>query len=242
MPPNSLYTFEACVETAAGLDACIGLVDRIELCSGLELGGLTPGAGLMQAAVASGLETHVLIRPRTGGFDYNAAEIATMLVDIAQVRDMGLHGVVVGASADGGLDLAALAQMKNAAEGLDVTLHRVIDVLDDPFQALEQVIDLGFTRILTSGGAASASEGIAGLKALRQRAAGRIEVIAGSGVNSGNVDAIAKQTGLTSFHASCTRKTALGGKLVAMNFGTTRLSVDPDEVRAMRDALGALTE
>lgn len=241
MPPNNPYAFEVCVETAAGLSACNGLVDRVELCSGLELGGLTPPIGLMQAAQFSGLETHVLIRPRTGGFDYNADDLATMIADIATAKQLGLQGVVIGASRNGALDLDALDQMMAAAKGLDVTLHRVIDVVEDPLKALEQAIELGMTRILTSGGAATALAGIAGLAALQTCAEGRIEIMAGSGVNSSNAHAIAKQTGITAFHASCSTKTPLEGKLVDLNFGKARQQTDQQEVVAMRRAIDTLT-
>lgn len=237
MPPNSPFTFEVCLETAAGLATCGGHVDRIELCSGLELGGLTPSAGLMQAARQSGLETHVLIRPRTGGFEYDATDIATMLADIATVRNMGLHGVVIGASRGGSLDIAAMTQMIAAAGDLEVTLHRVIDVLDAPLSAVDQAADLGVTRILCSGGAATALLGIAGLAALHSHAAGRIEVMAGSGVNSANVRQIAAQTGVTSFHASCCGKAPLNQTLKDLNFGKTHQFTDPAEVIAMRAAL-----
>jgi len=131
MSPPKNFTLEVCVETAGGLEACKGIVDRIELCTGLEVGGLTPSAGLMIAARESGLETHVLIRPRTGDFELSSQDLAVALNDIRAVKDAGLHGVVIGATKGAILDLGVLKELIAAADGLCITLHRAFDTVTD---------------------------------------------------------------------------------------------------------------
>lgn len=229
MPQNSPYTFEICVESPDALRGCIGIADRIELCSALDIGGLTPSYGLMEQAKASGLETHVLIRPRGGDFTMTAADIATAVVDIRAVRDMGLHGVVIGAERGNALDRRALETMAQVADGIDVTLHRVIDVLDDPIAAMETAIELGFVRILTSGSATSAPRGVAGLARLHKASAGRIEIMAGAGINSSNISAITDRTDIAAFHSSCSAKMPLTQRHAAFGLGENMRSFDRQE-------------
>jgi len=237
MRPSDHIALEVCIDTASGLEACAGLVDRIELCAGLDLGGLTPSAGLMTLAKTSGLETHVLIRPRTGNFDYDQGELNTILEDINLVRSLGLHGVVVGATKDRALDRDALLKICAAAEGLDVTLHRAIDVVNDPAKALEVAVDCGISRILTSGGAKTAIEGSGAVRALRKQAAGRIDIMAGSGVKSTNVGQLIGETGVKSVHASCSIRTDVQAKISGLGFGTSQRRTSRDEIKKMRSAL-----
>ena len=107
MPQNSPYTLEICVEAPSALAACCDDADRIELCSGLDVGGLTPSIGLMELAALSGVETHVLIRERSGNFAMTATDITSAVASIRVVREMGLHGVVIGAEQDGVLAVHA---------------------------------------------------------------------------------------------------------------------------------------
>ncbi len=148
-------TLEVCVDTAEGLDQAIrGGADRVELCSALALGGLTPSPGLMRLAARRGA-VMAMVRPRAGGFVPGPDEMAQMEADIAAARAAGLAGVVFGASLpDGRLDLAAMARLVAAAQGMEVVLHRAFDLCPDPDAALEQAVALGVTRILTSGGQA----------------------------------------------------------------------------------------
>lgn len=243
MQPNSPFRFEVCVDTAHGIDCCQSDVDRIELCSALSVGGLTPSYGLIQHARKSKTPIHVMIRPRSGDFDFTQAEVATCLDDIAAIKDAGLAGVVVGASSDDTLDLATLKQMARAADGLEVTLHRVIDRVADPLLAVEQAIDLGFARILTSGGALKAVDGLPLLKQMQSVAAGRIEVMVGSGVSASNVDLIWQQTGITAFHGSCSR--AVTDSVTASNLGfapVPRAVIDRTKVAALRQAIDSLPQ
>lgn len=225
------------MDTAAGIAACAGLVDRIELCAGLDLGGVTPGAGLMQAARDSGLETHVLIRPRTGDFAMDTADLRAACADIAAARRMGLAGVVIGAAQGGALDVAALRQMADAAQDLHLTLHRVIDVLGDPEAALEQVIALGFGRVLTSGGATSAITGAARIRTLQVQAGDRLSVMAGSGVTAKTAATLVAQTGVTDVHASCTSTRPVSAPVGDLGFGTHNRFTDREKVVQLRAAL-----
>ena len=229
MPQNSPYTFEICVETPTAIAASAAFADRIELCGALDVGGVTPDIGMMELAASVGIETHVLIRPRSGDFAMSPDDVAVAVASIGAVRKLGLKGVVIGAERNGALDRRALETMVRAADGLDVTLHRVVDVVDDPEAAMDMAIDLGAVRILTSGAAKSASEGILGLNRLYAKAASKIEIMAGSGINSANLSDLMKKTPITSFHASCTKKSQPDARYTAFGFGQTKRTFDPHE-------------
>src|ERR1700712_3387387 len=152
---------EVCVESAGGARAAAhGGADRIELCAALELGGLTPSAGLLEAVVDI-IPTHVLIRPRAGDFVYDKYEIRVMAKDIEHAIDKGAVSVVIGAlTADGDVDLPAMTRLLNAAENVPVTFHRAFDSTRDPLAALDDLMELGIDRLLTSGGRPTAEEGL----------------------------------------------------------------------------------
>jgi len=196
---------EICVDSPAGLAAAIaGGADRIELCAALSLGGLTPSPGLIAAAADCPVPVRAMIRPREGDFRFDAGEQRAMLADVRAARSAGLSGVVIGAQApDGELDVAALKALVAEAEGLDVTLHRVVDLLDDPVAAVDIALDLGIATILTSGGGRTAIEGARVIRAMRERAFGRVEILAGAGVRAINVGALVVATGVGAVHASC---------------------------------------
>ena len=205
-------TLEICVDDIAGLDAAVaGGGDRIELCAALALGGLTPSPSLIAAATTIPIPVHLLARPREGGFHYTAREAAMIAADITAASDSGLAGVVIGASRkDHSLDTDLLAELvaharalgKARGTPLSLTLHRAIDLCDDMPAALDAAIALGFDRILTSGGQPKAIDGLAMLATLHRRAAGRIVILAGSGVDADNVSDILA-TGIGEVHASC---------------------------------------
>ena len=198
---------EVCVDNAHGLAAALeGGADRIELCSALETGGLTPSPGLLRLAAASPVQVVAMIRPRGGEFCFDEAETQVMLDDIDAVAAAGLQGVVLGASLpDGQLDQRTLERLVRRAmdHRLRCTLHRAIDLCPDLAQATRAAIGLGFERILTSGGASSAAEGLAGLRQCFDAAAGRIAIMPGAGINAGNVHLLRAQLPLTDVHASC---------------------------------------
>ena len=196
---------EICVDDVAGLEAAVrGGADRIELCAALSGGGVTPSAGFMQRAASCGLPVSVMIRPRAGDFVFTRDEADVMKRDIDAARAAGLSGLVLGASlGDGSLDIALLEELRRHADGLDMTLHRAFDVVPDMDEALEAAIALGFPRILTSGGARSALEGIEALAHLSGRAAGRIVIMPGAGVRPQSVQALLDRFPITEIHASC---------------------------------------
>ncbi|MEF2073035.1 copper homeostasis protein CutC [Consotaella aegiceratis] len=196
---------EVCVDDPAGLFAARdGGADRVELCSALALGGLTPSVGLMRLAAASGTPTAAMIRPRVGSFVFTPDEVDVMFADIETARSLGLQGVVLGAARpDGALDGAVLARLREAAGPLEACLHRVFDLTPDPFEALDQAVALGFDRILTSGQQTTAVKGLPLLQQLRAHAAGRIAILPGSGITPDNVAQIVDATGVRQVHASC---------------------------------------
>jgi copper homeostasis protein len=202
---------EVCVDTAAGLCAAVAAgADRIELCSALALSGLTPSQGLMKLAKSLDCTVYVMIRPRAGDFVYDAQELDLMRRDIDAVWGAGLDGVVLGASlANGALDEAALAVLLDQSDGLGTTLHRAFDVTPDQAAALETAIDMGFERVLTSGGAASAPAGADRIAERVRQAAGRITIMAGSGVTAANAPDLVRRTGVREVHASCSAPAAL---------------------------------
>lgn len=232
---------EVCIDNTAAIDACIrGGADRIELCSALALGGLTPSSGLMQAAADASIPVRAMIRPRAGNFIYSAAEVAVMLSDIEAARAAGIAGIVFGAAtSDGQLDAKTLQLLIDAAADMPSTLHRVIDTVVEPLLAVEQAIDLGFDCILSSGGAESAAEGYQQLIKMKTCAEGRITLMAGAGLSPENIGVLASNTGLEFFHSSCSRKPkAASTARSSIDFGESSLCLtDADVIRAMRLAL-----
>lgn len=218
--------------------------DRVELCEGLESGGTTPSYGTLAAAREQlKIPLFVLVRPRAGDFLYTPQDADVMLRDIECCVRLGCDGIVVGAlDAEGDVDASLCRQFISAAGALSVTFHRAFDVVRDPAAALEQVIGLGFSRLLTSGGANTALEGADAIAARVRQAAGRIVVMPGAGITAGNVVALARATGAREFHAS-----AKASRSSAMRFQAPILQglasdwseTDPERVRALRIALDA---
>lgn len=230
---------EICVDDVAGVRAALkGGADRIELCSALDLGGLTPSAGLMRHAVASGLPVMAMIRPRAGDFVWSPDEIAVMQADIETARAAEVAGVVLGASRpDGRLDGDVLGLLIGRAAGMVATLHRCFDLTPDPFEALETAVELGFRRILTSGQAPTATEGAGLLAALMNRAAGRIIIMPGAGIRAETVDGL-KHLALSEIHASCRSAKPGMGRGVSLGFSpAVEQRTDAARIRALRQAL-----
>ncbi|RDU95123.1 copper homeostasis protein CutC [Trinickia dinghuensis] len=232
---------EVCVDSPAGLEAAVaGGAGRIELCSALDLGGLTPSRGMIELAAQQAVPVHALIRPRSGGFVYSRSEVDVMLTDIEVARASGLAGVVVGAArSDGGLDLQVLRRLCEYADGLSVTLHRVFDLVPDPGQALEDAIDLGIDRILTSGGGVTVLGGLHVISSLCRQAAGRISILPGAGVTADNVAELIETTGVSEVHASCrTHAGKNDERLVALGFATDMSrNTSEEQVRALKQAM-----
>lgn len=191
-----------------------GGAQRIELCAALEVGGVTPSAGLIaEARKIDGLTLNVIIRPRGGDFLYNEYEAACMEQDIRTCKQLGVDGVVIGAlTADGDIDTVLCKRLIAAANGMSITFHRAFDMCRDPKKALEELIAMGCDRVLTSGQAATAEAGIPLLKELVQQACRRIIIMPGCGVNSNNAAAILSATGATEIHASARKSVGSGMK------------------------------
>lgn len=197
--------FEVCVDSYRScLAAKEGGGDRLELCANLVIGGTTPSEFLFSQVQELEIPTNVLIRPRFGDFLYSQQEFLQMAEEIARFRDLGANGVVIGAlTPEGSLDIPHLKPLIQASGGMDLTLHRAFDMAKDLDTVLEQAVDLGFTTILTSGGKGSALMGKEKLAELQAKAAGRIRLMAGAGVNAGNIPLLYETTGITAYHGSC---------------------------------------
>lgn len=192
-------------------EAVAGGAKRVELCSAITCGGVTPSHATIASVVEQGLDIaiNVLIRPREGGFCYTSEEVQTMCRDIEFCHTMGVHGVVIGAlTANGEIDIHACERMMEAARGLSVTFHRAFDICPSPQKALEQIIALGCDRLLSSGQKPSAEEGAALLAQLIRQAQGRIIVMPGAGITPYNIARIEEQTAATEFHSTAAINTA----------------------------------
>ena len=233
---------EVCVDSVAGLDiAAASRADRAELCSALSLGGLTPSYGLMALAAAKDLPCFVLIRPREGAFCYNRREIDVMRRDIDTVRSLKLAGVVIGANlADGRLDEPTLRGLIEHAAGLPTVLHRAFDLVPEFPAALEMAIELGFKRVLTSGGATGAPAASRLIRQLVGQAGNRIEVMAGAGLTADNVAAFVRETGVPAVHSSCSSEVRNASDTVALGFAPAAgRMTDAKLIAAMVERLSA---
>jgi copper homeostasis protein len=196
---------EVCIDNLAGLEACIkGNADRIELCSSLIHGGLTPETDLMRHASNTTIPVRIMVRPKSGNFHYSSKDLRQMKNDIDVARSFGFEGVVFGATlVNGSIDQTFLEKLVTHAFGLKKTLHRAIDTISDPVGAVNTAINLGFDCILSSGGFNTANEGLLVLKEMHSIALGKIEIMPGSGVNPENAQKIAKSSNFTWLHSSC---------------------------------------
>lgn len=185
---------------------------RIELCQDLENGGTTPSYATIKYCVEQlKLDVFVLVRPRSGDFCYNEAEIAVMEEDVRKCKELGVAGIVVGfLRSDGTIDTDLTRRFVAISAPVPVTFHRAFDRCADWQKSLEQVIDCGCTRILTSGCEPTAEEGVENLKGIIQQAGERITILVGSGVRPDNVRHIVEQTGAQEVHGSCKHAVAGG--------------------------------
>lgn len=195
---------EAAVES---LDSALAAeragADRIELCNNLSVGGTTPDEGLIaEVAERTRLPVFVLIRPRAGGFVYSDDEFDQMVRDTELSGRLGIAGIVTGAlTSDGRVDVERTRTLVKAAAGLSVTFHRALDSAVDLSAAIEEAIEAGASRVLTSGGVATAVEGVDFIAALVHQARERIIVIAGGGIRDHNVRDVIARTGVQEVHA-----------------------------------------
>jgi len=228
---NRKCLLEISVESVeAALAAERGGADRIELCEDLSLGGVTPSADLVSAVRAQvRLPIFVMIRPRAGHFVYSTAEFAEMKCSIAGANESGVEGVVLGIlRKNRQVDFQRTRELVELAKPLAVTFHRAFDEAADPRQALEEVIQTGAQRILTSGRAKSAPEGAAILAELVAAAGNRVVIVPGAGINAANVKQVAQQTGAREFHS---------GLSTALPYGSSNYQKFEVEVRKLAEAV-----
>ena len=206
--------FELCAES---LDVClaakIGGADRIELCTTLDIGGLTPDHKLIAEAVRrSGLPVHVILRPHANGFHYSAADFDSICEELQLVQRLGVSGVVFGIlHADGAVDVERTRILVDLAGPLETTFHRAFDLTPDLDQALEDVIAAGCHRLLTSGGAPDVLTGAYVLARLVTQAADRIQIAAGGGLRLENAQTVARISQARHFHGSLQRTATSSG-------------------------------
>ena len=229
-----------------------GGADRIELCANLAEGGTTPSFGHMKKCrEAFEIDLFPIIRPRGGDFLYNKDEFEIMKNDIRLCKELGCDGIVIGLlNMDGTIDMTRTSELIDLAYPLEVTFHRAFDRCKDPFAALEELIEIGCQRILTSGQQPSVSsrESVVDGKAveliaeLNKKADDRIIIMPGSGVRKENIHLLAEKTGCTEFHSSLRGKAKSPMQFVHPSFANSEESysnneISPDEVRALRNAL-----
>lgn len=236
-----MTAFEIAVQDPHGVDVIDRVrPDRVELCGALSTGGITPSAGLIDAAVKTGVPVHVLVRPREGGFVYDDAEKRTIIADVRRAMLSGATGVVIGGLVDGSVDLDLVRRACDAAGAGQVTFHRAFDQATDLLASLDALAAAGVTRVLTSGARPSAIDALDVFPALVARAAGRIQIMAGAGITSRNVAAIAA-TGVDAVHASAKRivreKLAVSLGSAAAAGESTYATTDEGEAAALRDLL-----
>lgn len=225
------FQFEIC---ANSVESCLaareGGATRVELCANIGEGGTTPSYGeIRQATEQKGtLRVHVIIRPRGGDFTYSKLELQRMAYDIDMARELHADGVVFGClTPKGDIDIEACQMLMSHAKGLSVTFHRAFDRCSRPLDAMEQLIELGFDRILTSGQQATAEEGIPLLRKLNEQARGRIIILAGCGVNESNIAKIHRETGIHEFHFSA--REPFHSQVEYMSSGVSMGKEDVDE-------------
>jgi copper homeostasis protein len=222
-------------QLAAALAAEAAGAQRIELCSALDVGGITPSHGLIRQAVARlTIPVHVLIRPREGDFCYSQPDIDVMLDDILYCQEVGAAGVVIGVlDKKQRIDYQCIEQLFCAASGMDITFHRAFDFIEKTDEALEWLIAMGFHRILSSGTAPTAYAGRFVLRHLVERAAGRITIMPGAGIHSSNIAEIRSITGAKEFHMSAKRKAEISHNPTNLQgLETSYWEVDVAEVKA----------
>jgi copper homeostasis protein len=239
--PGTRIQFELCAET---MQACLvardGGADRIELCSALSEGGLTPSHALIREAVRkSHLPVYPILRPRGGNFVYTDSEFDLMAGDLRNSLQLGVSGFVIGLLTEAGsIDLERTKRLVALAGPLEVTFHRAFDCAKDLPQALEDVISTGCERLLSSGGAPNVLEGAAMLAHLVAQSAGRLRVAVGGGLRLQSAGAVARTTRATAFHGSMRRPSASAYACLPGEIACCTWSVDPEDIRQMIRALG----
>lgn len=221
-----------------------GGADRIELCANLAEGGTTPSyAHIKRCREVFDVLLYPIIRPRGGDFLYNKDEFVIMENDIRLCKELGCDGIVIGLlNMDGTIDITRTSVLAELAYPMGVTFHRAFDRCLNPFEALEELIEIGCERILTSGQMPSVNDGVDLIAELNKMANDRIIIMPGSGVRSDNIKMMAEKTGCVEFHSSLRNKIKSPMQFVHPGFAGSEESymnnfIDPIEVKALRNAL-----
>lgn len=201
-----MYIFEVC---ANSIESCIAAqaagAQRIQLCQALPEGGTTPSYGFVKLAsqLLTDVSLHVMVRPRAGDFCYTEYDLLQMEMDIGICRELGIDGVAIGClNRHGHIDKAAMQRLMPKCEGMQVTFHRAFDVCCDPFEALEDLVELGVERVITSGQEDNALKGADLIARLEQKSKGRIAIMAGAGITADNICEIARKSKVKEYHFS----------------------------------------
>jgi len=221
---------------AASIDALLGAqnlkVDRVEVCSSLEMGGVTPSLGFIQSAMHLGLSTHVLLRPRPGGFVYSPSELDLIFEEIKVMNRLNVQGLVVGVlTPELRIDRKSMERIRSSFQG-ELTFHRAFDDLVEWRAEMDWLKSIGVNRILTSGLANSVSRGLPMLRDMVLHAKGQIQVMAGGGVNLANAAELLTTVKTDAIHFSATSKESLEPQSF---FSEERLVFDPHKAKKLVD-------
>lgn len=245
------YILEACVDSVeSALAAAEGGATRLELCSNLIIGGTTPSPWLFkEIRKHTDIRIHALIRPRFGDFCYTDSEFAIIKQAVADFRELGAEGVVIGVlKPDGTLNMEQMKELMDAAGDMSVTLHRAFDVCVDPYETMEQAIELGIDTILTSGQKNVCTEGADLLRDLVEKSKGRITIQVGSGVSEEVIQKMYPLTNATAYHMSgkVTLDSVMEYRKEGVNMGLPTLSefevwrTDAEKIKAAKKVLEEL--
>lgn len=240
------YRLEICAfNLSSALIAQQSGADRIELCASPDEGGTTPSAGLIRTArELLRIPLYPIIRPRGGDFLYSEEEFRVMLRDIEYCKQAGCNGVVTGMLlADGTVDKRRVSQLIDAAYPMGVTFHRAFDWAANPYEAMEDIIQIGCERILTSGQRPTALEGASLIDQLVREADDRIVIMPGSGVRLANIIQLAEATGASEFHTSARLKQASAMDFVSVSMGEEQSFTEAgeEEIKKIKEALTAFS-
>ncbi|MCE2683102.1 MAG: copper homeostasis protein CutC [Flavobacteriia bacterium] len=229
--------FELCAASIEAIQLAKELnFDRVELCQNLEQGGLTPSFSMIDYSIAYGIPTHVLIRPRPGGFTYNSDELELIIREVVNCRNMGAAGIVIGVlNENGSIDEPILEEIMKKSGGLEVTFHRAFDDCVQWKKGMDILIKHGVKRILSSGLARNVDIGYSILSEMIKYAAGRIEIMTGGGVNASNIGRLVDELHPDAIHFSGTVKFQLDEESL---FSESILKVDANKVKRILAAAG----